>query len=99
MSLCRIYQPTKNAMQSGRATLGTWVLEYEPAEAKQADPLMGWIGSGDMNGQIKLKFPSKSQAIAYATNKGLAYRVQEPKSRKIKPKSYSENYSPRFRFS
>ncbi len=99
MTQCRIYQPTKNAMQSGRATLGTWVLEYEPAEAKQADPLMGWIGSGDMNGQIKLKFPNKAQAIAYAKHKGLAYRVQEAKTRKIKPKSYAENYSPRFRFS
>lgn len=99
MTQCRIYQPTKNAMQSGRARLSAWILEYEPAEAKHADPLMGWIGSGDMNGQIKLKFPNKTQAIAYATSKGLTYRVQEAKTRKIKPKSYSENYSPRFRFS
>lgn len=98
MTVCRIYQPTKNAMQSGRAKLGAWVLEYEPAEAKKADPLMGWIGSGDMNGQLKLKFPSKELAIEYATKKGLTYRVQTAQSRKIKPKSYSENFSPRFRF-
>jgi hypothetical protein len=98
MTVCRIYQPSKNAMQSGRANLRTWILDFEPTEAKRADPLMGWIGSGDMNGQLKLKFPSKELAIEYATKKGLTYRVQAPHSRKIKPKSYSENFSPRFRF-
>ena len=99
MTVCRIYKPTKNAMQSGRATLGIWVLDYAPAESKQKDPLIGWTGSGDMNGQLKLKFPNKEQAIAYATKKGLAYRVQEPKVRKIQPKNYSDNFSTRFRFS
>ena len=98
MTVCRIYQPTKNAMQSGRAKIDTWVLEYEPAEAKKADPLMGWIGSGDMNGQLKLTFPSKDQAVEYATKKGLTFRVLPQHKRKIKPKSYSENFSPRFRF-
>jgi len=41
MPECRIYQPTKNAMQSGRANLARWVLEYEPSERKATDPLMG----------------------------------------------------------
>ncbi len=98
MTQCRIFKPSKNAMQSGRANLATWVLEFEPTEAKQADRLMGWIGSGDMNGQLKLTFPSKEQAIEYARNKNLTYRVQEAKTRNIRPKSYSENFSPRFRF-
>lgn len=98
MTVCRIFQPSKNAMQSGRANLGTWVLEFEPTEGKKADPLMGWIGSGDMNGQLRLKFPSKEHAVEYATKNGLMYRIQEAKTREIKPKSYSGNFSPRFRF-
>lgn len=98
MAVCRIYQPTKNAMQSGRAKLGSWVLEYEPAEAKKADPLMGWIGSGDMNSQVRLTFGTKEQAVEYAKKKGLTYRLQTSQTRKIKPKSYSENFSSRFRF-
>lgn len=44
MSHARIYQRTKNAMQSGRARTDSWVLEYEPAEAKRPDPLTGWAG-------------------------------------------------------
>jgi len=98
MTGCRIYRPTKTAMQSGRSNLGRWVLEFEPAEARRADPLMGWIGSGDTNGQIKLKFDCKEDAVAYATQKGLTYHVQTPKKRVIQPKNYAENYSSRFRF-
>ena len=86
-------------MQSGRAHQSTWILEHEPLEGKKADPLMGWIGSGDMNGQLKLKFTSKESAVAYASNKGLSYRVYEPKIRKTQPKNYSDNFNSRFRFS
>ena len=99
MTECKIFKPTKNSMQSGRANLSTWILEYDLTEAKKADPLMGWIGSGDMNSQIKLKFNSKELAVAYASNKGLEYLVCEPKTRKIQPKNYSDNFSSRFRFS
>jgi hypothetical protein len=99
MTECKIFKPAKTSMQSGRAHLSTWILEYEPTEAKKTDPLMGWIGSGDMNGQLKLKFTSKELAIAYAINRGLAYCVYEPKAHKIQPKNYSDNFSSRFRFS
>jgi len=99
MNEVRIFQPTKNAMQSGRANSRKWVLEYEPTEARRADPLMGWISSGDMeNSQVRLRFASKEEAIAFADKKGLAYQVAEPKRRTFKPKNYSNNFSSRFRF-
>lgn len=93
MSQVRIYQPTKNAMQSGRAQLKTWVLEHEPESPNRPDPLMGWIGSQSTKGQIKLKFGSKDEAVAYAKRKGFEYTVLEPKSRRIKPKDYSANFA------
>jgi len=98
MTEARIFQPTKTAMQSGRANTKKWVLEFEPEEARRADSLMGWIGSGDMRGQVRLRFSSKEAAIAYAERHGLDYQVQAPKRRRIKPKNYAENYSYRFRF-
>ena len=55
----RIYQPARSAMTSGQGNSKTWVLEYAPAEARRIDPLMGWTGSGDMNGQIRLQFSSR----------------------------------------
>ena len=62
----RIYQRPKNAMQSGKARTDEWVLEFEQPEARHADPLMGWTGSGDTQAQVQLTFPSKEEAKAYA---------------------------------
>jgi len=89
----RIYQPAKTAMQSGRANTRQWVLEFDPSAPKAPDPLMGWIGSPDTNGQLRLSFDSKEEAIAFAKKNGLPYRVFEPKERRIRPKSYAENFS------
>jgi len=50
----RIYQPARAAMTSGTANLNHWVLEFEAAQAKRRDPLMGWQGSGDTNGQVHI---------------------------------------------
>ena len=41
----RIYSPAKTAMQSGKAKTGYWVLEYDPAEKRRIDPLMGYTSS------------------------------------------------------
>ena len=88
----KIYQPAKTAMQSGRANTKRWVVEYEPEEAKQADALMGWIGSGDMRGQIRMRFATKDEAIAYAERNQLPYQVKDPKVRKTHPKNYADNF-------
>jgi hypothetical protein len=93
MSQVRIYQPTKTAMQSGRSKLGLWVLEYAPAAAKRADPLMGWIGSKDTSGQVKMSFKTLDDAVAFAKRNDFDYRVTKPKVRKIQPKNYSANFA------
>ncbi len=94
--LARIYQPARNAMQSGQATSGTWILEYAPEAAKTLDPLMGWTGSSDMRGQVRMQFDSVKAAISFATVKGIAYRVQQPHKRKplVRAGGYGENFAP-----
>ncbi|KRB79899.1 hypothetical protein ASE00_19175 [Sphingomonas sp. Root710] len=92
MAHARIYQRTKNAMQSGRARTGEWVLEYEPAEPKRADPLMGWAGSGDTRGQIVLSFPTLAAAKAYADRHGLTAHVVPGAERKLKLQAYADNF-------
>ena len=93
MSEARIFQPTKTAMQSGRGLTRKWILEFTPEERKEADPLMGWIGSGDMRGQVRLKFASKEDAVSYAESHAIPYRLIEPKTRRIKPKAYADNFA------
>ena len=95
MTTARIYQRPKNAMQSGRARTDNWVLEFAPSEAKKADPLTGWAGSGDTRDQVRIGFPTQEAAVAYAERNGIDYRVIAPKEPTRKSVSYSDN----FRFS
>jgi len=89
----RIYQPAKNAMQSGRAKTNTWILEFSPLCAEKVDDLMGWTGGGDTRKQLQMKFDSKDKAIAFANKKGLSFEVKEPKARKLQIKSYAANFA------
>jgi hypothetical protein len=88
----RIYQPPKNAMQSGRAGTHHWVLEFEPAAPRRADPLMGWIGSPDTQAQVRLFFENRDEAVAYAEKNGIDYAVELPQERRVKPKLYADNF-------
>lgn len=91
----RIYQPARNAMQSGMGKTKVWVLEYAPASARDIDPLMGWTSSSDTQAQVKLKFDSKEAALAYAKEKGIEAQVFEPHTRKqnIRSRGYGENFA------
>ena len=93
MTVARIYRPSKTATQSGRGKTRNWILEFEPDTPKTIDPLMGWTGSGDMTGQVRLGFASGKDAIAYAKRHGLAYQVIEPKERVVRPRSYADNFA------
>jgi len=92
MAEAKIYQPSKSAMQSGRAKTKSWVLEFVPAAAKKPDSIMGWSGSGDMLSQIKLKFPTQEDAESYAKRQGLSYHVVMPHAAKLHIKTYSDNF-------
>ncbi|MFN3353757.1 MAG: ETC complex I subunit [Brevundimonas sp.] len=91
--LARIFRPAKTAMQSGKAKTREWVLEFEPAAARALDPLMGWTSSTDMNGQVRLRFDSKEEAIAYAEKHGIAFRLHEPQEAPVILKAYADNFA------
>ena len=93
MTEVRIFKPARSAMQSGRQNVKRWVLEFEPESAKQTDPLMGWVGSSDTSGQVRLEFDSKEGALAFAQKNKLTARVQNPKPGRIKYKNYADNFS------
>ncbi|MEO1089908.1 MAG: ETC complex I subunit [Pseudomonadota bacterium] len=88
----RIYRPAKPAVSSGTAKSLVWLLEIEPSERCEADSLIGWVGSGDPDAQITMRFPTKEAAVAFARREGIDYRVTEPHEPRLKPKSYSDNF-------
>lgn len=91
----RIYQPARNAMQSGSAKTKTWLLDFVPASARSVDPLMGWTSSDDMDSQVRLRFDSREAAEAYAKTHGIDCTVSEPKTRKanIRQGGYGDNFA------
>lgn len=91
----RIYQPARNAMQSGMGKTHQWVLEFAQSSAREVDPLMGWTSSDDTQTQVKLRFETRDEAEAYAKRNGIAYSLQEPQARKhnIRPGGYGENFA------
>src|SRR3546814_6120054 len=82
----RIFQPPKSPMQSGRASLRKWVMEFEPSAPREVEPLMGWTSSSDTRAQLRLRFDTLEEAIAYAQQEGLMYSVERPRESKVKPK-------------
>jgi hypothetical protein len=64
-------------MTSGRAGTRRWILEFEPQSAPFIEPLMGWIGSTDPMAQVRLAFPTREAAVAYAQRQGLNYEVRD----------------------
>ena len=88
----RIYKRPKSAMQSGKALVDQWILEFDPAEARKADPLMGWTGSGDTQAQVQLKFPDCAAAQAYAEKYGISARVHSVPPKTLKIQAYADNF-------
>ena len=91
MKKAKIYIPTKTAMQSGRAKLKEWVLEFETKDTS-INPLMGWESSTDTLEEINLKFPTKNKAIEFAEQNNISYTIIEPKKKEFVIKSYANNF-------
>ena len=88
----RIYKPARNAMSSGQARTQEWVLEFEPEVPRSIEPLMGYTSSAETQTQVRLSFPTKEDAVAYAERHNIAYMTFEPKAGKRQTISYSDNF-------
>jgi hypothetical protein len=90
--VARIYKPAKTAMQSGKAK-NDWVIDFEPEQPPTVEPLMGWTSSDDTRQQVRLRFDTKEEAVAYCERNGIPYQVyssNEPAPRVI---SYADNFA------
>ena len=88
----RIFQRSKNAMQSGMATAGEWILQFESHRPHSPDPLTGWSGGADTQAQVTLTFPTAEAAKAYAERNAVPYHLVPASERKLKLQSYADNF-------
>ncbi len=91
--IARIYKPTRNAMQSGTARTKLWVLEYEPSEPREVEPLMGWTSSTDMRAQLRLRFDTKEAAVAYCEANRIPYEIHDAKKPTQRQMAYADNFA------
>jgi hypothetical protein len=89
----RIYKPARTAMQSGSAKTKDWVLDFDPEQPREVEPLMGWTSSADMRQQVRLQFDTKEEAIAYCEREGIAFRLIEPKHTERRTIAYADNFA------
>lgn len=88
----KIYKPTKNAMQSGKANIKKWVLEFRQEDTRSIDPIMGWTSNSDTKGQLKIKFDSLEEAEKFAQSHKIDYIVTMPKAPKLIKQAYADNF-------
>jgi hypothetical protein len=90
-----IHQPMPQLMQRGRSGDRLWLMEPEHETRRYPEPLMGWTASGDTLNQVKLNFATLDEATQFAEKKGWEYSVTPAKSRKVRPRSYLDNFRTR----
>jgi len=90
----RIYQPTRNTMQSGGTKGELWRIDFDILQGggRWENPLMGWASSADYMQGTRIQFKTKEDAIAFAERQGWDYYVTPKAPKRIPPKNYSENY-------
>lgn len=76
----RIYQPTRNTMQSGGAKGEKWRIDWDtlPGSGRWENPLMGWASSADYMQGTRVTFETKEDAMRFAERQGWDYYVQPP---------------------
>jgi hypothetical protein len=92
MTVARITEVDRKTTQSGQARAGSWLLEFERQDALRPDPLTGWAGSADTRPQVRLTFPTRDAAVAYATRHGFDYHIVPASPVRLKIQAYADNF-------
>ena len=73
----RIARRGRSVDTAGQAHADDWILTFERTSPPWIDELMGWTGGSDtLANDVRLTFPTREQAIAYAERQGLTYHAE-----------------------
>jgi len=93
MTTARLLQTSSNHNRGTDPQMkGEWRLEFEREDAQRADPLTGWAGSRDTRSQVKLSFPTREAAEAYAAREGITLKVVATPPNRLKLQAYADNF-------
>ena len=54
---------------------------------------MGWTISTDMQGQVRLAFDTREEAVSYARRHGIAFEVLAENAVRRAPRAYADNFA------
>ncbi len=92
MTVARIIEEQRKTTQSGKAGEGSWTLEFERQQPQRPDPLTGWNGSGDTKTQVRLRFDTREEALAYASKNGFEVHIVPAPPIALKLQAYADNF-------
>jgi hypothetical protein len=93
LPLAYIHQPAPVPVQSGQARTREWLLDFDPESPQVLDHLMGWAGSRNPFASLDpLRFADRHSAVEFAQQHGWPYVLRPPPVRRIRPKSYADNF-------
>ena len=87
-----IYKGVKSPTQSGKYKTNFWYLKFDDFYSYEEDVMTGWKGNKLPLSKTKLKFSSLDRAMEFAKSKNYEYEVLIKSTRKLKIKSYAENF-------
>jgi len=87
-----IFRGTRTPTQSGNFKSKFWYLKFDKLVDYEEDTMTGWIGNAVPENTSKLKFTTLESAISYAENKNYSYRILSNSNKKIRIKSYADNF-------
>ena len=87
-----IFRGTRTPTQSGSFKSKFWYLKFDKLVDYEEDTMTGWKGNAVPENTSKLKFSTLESAISYAENKNYSYRILSYSNKKIRIKSYADNF-------
>jgi len=89
-----IHRQTKSSMQSGKKNCQKWLMQpIETFNNRHIENTMHWISNSDTSTQLKFEFSSQQEALDFAIANKYEFELIVPNEPKIKPKSYSDNFT------
>lgn len=83
------------ATQSGRKNTAKWYLYFLRDEKNPCflESYMGWFSSEDLySSEFHMQFDTQELAIQFAEKNNFQYQIIEKSQKKLKSKSYGENF-------
>lgn len=90
----RIFQPSQPVDKGCGSRKACWLIQHVAEAPPVREPLMGWMSANDTLSTLRrvLRFPTAEAALAFARAQGWACEKVDPCLKKVRPRSFMDNF-------